>query len=126
VDFIVVHGVDAYGIINTVHDILGLPPYGSKYHTRRGVGINGLLQDVIANLPLDELKALFDEKKGTSPDFQDLLIAIQSDEFAVSIHCVLCQLLLMLCAYFCVNSYDECITHSAGDCEHSTCLARIQ
>jgi hypothetical protein len=81
-------GVDIYTIINTIHDILGLPPFVPKYNTRRGVGIKGLLDDLIAVIPLDDLKALFEQKKQTSPDFQVVIAAIQSPEFKVSIHCV--------------------------------------
>lgn len=81
-------GIDIYTIINTIHDIIGLPPYQPKHSTRRGVGINGLLDDLIAVLPVEELKALYEEKLKTSPDFQALIAAIQSAEFAVSVHCV--------------------------------------
>ena len=85
-------GVDVYAIINTIHDILGLPPFQPplqpRHSTRSGSGLKGLIDDIIAVLPLDELKALFNEKLETSPDFQALVAGIQSPEFAVSIHCV--------------------------------------
>jgi hypothetical protein len=81
-------GVDVNTIINTIHEFLGLPPYQPKHSTRRGVGFSGLIEDIIAILPVDELKALFDEKIQTSPEFQALIAGIQSPEFAVSIRCV--------------------------------------
>ena len=81
------HGIDVVAIINTIHDVLGLPPFQPKQSTRRGVGINGLIDDVIAVLPLDDLRALFDEKLKNSEDFRALVEAIQSPEFAVRIHC---------------------------------------
>jgi hypothetical protein len=65
-----------------------LPPFEQRHSARRGVGVSGLLEDVLAVLPLDDLKALFDEKVQTSEDFQALIAGIQSPEFAVSIHCV--------------------------------------
>jgi len=65
-----------------------LPPIEPRHSARRGVGVSGLLEDVLAVLPLDNLKALFDEKVQTSKDFQALIAGIQSPEFAVSIHCV--------------------------------------
>jgi hypothetical protein len=81
-------GVDVYAIINQIHDILGFPPFVPRHSTRRGVGINGLIEDLLAVLPLEELKALFDLKLETSEYFKALVEGIQSEEFAVSIHCV--------------------------------------
>ncbi|GFG28203.1 hypothetical protein Cfor_06522, partial [Coptotermes formosanus] len=75
-------GVDVYAIINKIHEILGLPPFEPKKDIRRGVGINGLIDDVIAVLPLEDLRALFDRKLETSEDFRALVKAIQSPEFA--------------------------------------------
>jgi hypothetical protein len=81
-------GVDVYELDNQIHDILGLPPFQPKQSTRRGFGLNGLIDDVINVLPVHEFKALFDEKMQTSPVFQALVAAIQSPEFVVSIRCV--------------------------------------
>ncbi|KDR08524.1 uncharacterized protein LOC110839463 [Zootermopsis nevadensis] len=75
-------GIDVYEILNQVHEILGLPPFKPDKHSRRGVGINGLINDVIAVLPTDKLKELFEEKKETSEDFKALIAAIQSPEFS--------------------------------------------
>jgi hypothetical protein len=55
-------------------------------HTPRGVGISGLIDDIIAVLPIDDLKALFDEKLETSEAFKAFYETIQSPEFAVTIH----------------------------------------
>jgi hypothetical protein len=60
VRFISDGSVDVYAIISQIHDILGLPPFEPKKNTRRSVGINGLIDDVVAVLPLEELTALFD------------------------------------------------------------------
>jgi hypothetical protein len=81
-------GVDIYELNNQIHDILGLPPFQPKQSTRRDVGLNGLIDDVINVLPVDESKALFDKKLQSSPEFQALIAGIQSPEFVVSIHCV--------------------------------------
>jgi hypothetical protein len=43
---------------------------------------------VISVLPIDELKALFEEKQKTSEDFKALINAIQSPEFKVNIQYV--------------------------------------
>ena len=90
-------GVDVYTIINQIHDFLGFPPFPPsppfpplqpRHSTRRGVGISGLLQDLLDVLPLEELKALFDSKLQTSEYFKAFVEGIQSEEFAVSIHCI--------------------------------------
>ena len=81
-------GVDVYTIINQIHDFLGFPPFQPRHRIRRGVGINGLLQDLLDVLPLEELKALFDSKLQTSEYFKAFVEGIQSEEFAVSIHCI--------------------------------------
>jgi len=60
-----------------------------------GVGIYGLIDDVVAVLPVSELKTLFDKKMKTSKDFRTLVTAIHSPEYAV----------IILCFYF---SYISC------------------
>jgi hypothetical protein len=55
-------------------------------HIRRGVGISGLIDDIIAVLPIDDLKALFDKKLETSEAFKAFYETIQSPEFEVTIH----------------------------------------
>jgi hypothetical protein len=41
---------------------------------------------LIAILPLDELRALFEEKLKSSEDFKALIDAIRSPEFKVNVH----------------------------------------
>ena len=53
-----------------------------------GVGIYGLIGDVIAVIPINELESLFVKKMETSKDFKTLVTAIQSPVFMVNIHCV--------------------------------------
>jgi hypothetical protein len=86
VRFITELGVDIQAINNKILEILGLPPFHPMQSTRRGVGLNGLIDDVIKVLPIEELKSLFEKKLETSPDFQAFVAAIQSTEYAVSIH----------------------------------------
>jgi hypothetical protein len=85
INFLNDRGIDVAEILNQIHEILGLPPYPRSKNTRRGEGVSGLINDVIAVLPTEELKALFDKKLETSKDFKDLVEAIQSPEFAVNI-----------------------------------------
>ncbi|KAJ9591398.1 hypothetical protein L9F63_002004 [Diploptera punctata] len=81
INFVKEHGLDVTDFINTIHSLIGLDPYGGARSARRGTGLNGLIDDIIAVLPIDELKALFDEKLETSEDFKALYDAIRGDEF---------------------------------------------
>jgi hypothetical protein len=53
--------------------------------TRRGEGVNGLVDDVIEVLPVERLKEVFEDKLINSPDFRRLIDAIRSPEFKVTI-----------------------------------------
>ena len=55
-----------------------------------GVGIYGLVEDVIAVLPLNELKAFFDKKEETREYFKTLvtLVTALKSHVVVSIHWV--------------------------------------
>jgi len=53
-----------------------------------GVGINGLIQDVIAILPLEVLTAFFDNKMETRELFQTLVRTIHNPVLMVNIHWV--------------------------------------
>jgi hypothetical protein len=86
--FISDHGVDIYAIINEIYYILGLPPLQPTNITRMGIGMYGLIDDVIAVLPLDDLKALFYMKMESREYFKTIFTTIHSPVFAVSIHCV--------------------------------------
>ncbi|XP_049774591.1 uncharacterized protein LOC126162248 isoform X14 [Schistocerca cancellata] len=74
-------GLDVYKYVNILHDFLGLPqltPPSKLRHTR---SIRSMVDEILAILPLDELRALFDEKLETSPDFKELYDRIRSPEF---------------------------------------------
>jgi len=53
-----------------------------------GVGIYGLIDDVIALLPLDDLKELFDKKMETREYFKAVVTVMHSPVFMVSIQCI--------------------------------------
>jgi hypothetical protein len=86
--FITDEGVDVYAFILEIRDILGLPPFEPTNTTRMGVGIYGLIDDVFAVFPLNDLKVLFDKKMETRGYFKTLFTAFKSPVFVVSIHCV--------------------------------------
>jgi len=86
--FITDYGVDVYAYIIEVYEILGLPPLPPTNVTRVGVGVYGLVEDVIALLPLYDLKTLFDVKMETREYFKKVVTTIHSPVFLVSIQCV--------------------------------------
>jgi hypothetical protein len=53
--------------------------------TRRGKGVDGLVEDIIKVLPVEKLKELFKDKLINSPDFRRLVDAIRSPEFKVNV-----------------------------------------
>jgi hypothetical protein len=74
-------GVDVYAFLYEANYILGLPPFPTTNTTRQGVGIYGLMDDVIAALPLQELKALLHKKVETRIYFKIPVTALQSPAF---------------------------------------------
>jgi hypothetical protein len=64
-----------------------------------GVGIHGLVNDMIAVLPLDDLKALFD-KTETRKYFKAVVTAIHSPVFMVSIPCVYLTYVCCCCFFY--------------------------
>jgi hypothetical protein len=82
------NGVDVYGIVNAVHDILGYPPFQPTNSTRKGAGIQGFKDDLIAALPVDDMKALVYKKMEANEFYKALVTAIQNHDFTVRIHCV--------------------------------------
>jgi hypothetical protein len=88
-------GVDVYAIITQIYETLGYPPFEPTNTTRTGLGFYGLKNDMIAVLPLDDLKALVKNQMETREYYKPLLPAyktmvktIQSPVFKVSIHWV--------------------------------------
>uniref|UniRef100_A0A182N8T4 Protein G12 n=1 Tax=Anopheles dirus TaxID=7168 RepID=A0A182N8T4_9DIPT len=75
-------GVPAYDSLNAVADFFGLAPLKptvrSSFHLVRSGGLNGLLEEAVALLPLDELEALFEKKLQTSAEFKALFEKMQN------------------------------------------------
>jgi hypothetical protein len=83
VEFLKERGVK---FISQLNELLGLSPFSLRGKgTRRGEGVNGLVDEVIAVLPVEKLKELFKNKLINSPDFRKLVEAIASPEFRVNI-----------------------------------------
>ena len=79
-------GVDVYAFLYELNYILGLPPFPTINTTRPGVGIYGLIDDVTAVLPLEDLKALLHKKMETRIYFKIPVTALKSPVLRVSIH----------------------------------------
>jgi hypothetical protein len=62
-----------------------------------GVGIYGLIDDVISVLPLDDLAAFLDKKMETGEFFKNLLTAIRSLDIMVNIQYVYLNVSCCLC-----------------------------
>lgn len=76
-------GYEVASIIDFVNDALGLPPFdNTKINiVTRGKGMTGLIEDMIAVLPMEEFKKLFESKLETSPEVADIFDTINSPEF---------------------------------------------
>ena len=79
-------GLNIHGLIQMVHKLFNMedyvPPSGNyfSFFVNRG-GMKGLIDDVLASLPMDKFKAMFQEKMKTSPEFQSFVKQVQSQEF---------------------------------------------
>jgi hypothetical protein len=126
--FINDQGVDVYAIILEIHDILGLPAIEPINTTYKGVGLYGLIHDVVAVLPLDDLTAFLDKKMRTKEFFMTLLTAIRSPVLMVNILCV--YLIYVSCCLCYVHTSVRIIVMNAlllpiGHGEKCAILARI-
>ncbi|KOB73202.1 Uncharacterized protein OBRU01_11172 [Operophtera brumata] len=82
-------GYDVDSAINFINSALELPPFEkpklaiskSTDEISRGTGLTGLIEDVIANLPMEEIKKLFESKLETSPEVAELFETLNSPEF---------------------------------------------
>ncbi|EDS38794.1 G12 [Culex quinquefasciatus] len=76
-------GLDVYHALNVVADLLGLSHV--KPIRREGLmktgGLSGFLEEALALLPKDQIKALFEEKLKTSPEFKALFEKLQHADF---------------------------------------------
>ncbi|XP_049786484.1 uncharacterized protein LOC126188871 isoform X4 [Schistocerca cancellata] len=82
-NFLESSGLDPYGFLNMIHDFLGIPQISkpASRMRRSSRSLKSMLDEILAILPVDELKALYNEKLETSPDFAELINRLSSDEF---------------------------------------------
>ncbi|KOX77672.1 Protein G12 [Melipona quadrifasciata] len=77
-------GLDMTSLINKIHKLFGMedyvPPYSIETFANLG-GLKGLVNDVIAALPVDKLEALYEEKLRTSAAFKNLIDKLHSQDF---------------------------------------------
>uniref|UniRef100_U5EMJ5 Putative secreted protein n=1 Tax=Corethrella appendiculata TaxID=1370023 RepID=U5EMJ5_9DIPT len=78
-------GLDVYTFLNEVADLFGVahvkPSVRSLETRKTGHGISGLVDEVLALLPKDKLKALFEEKLKTSAEFKKFFDKLQHADF---------------------------------------------
>lgn len=75
-------GVDSYGFLNKLHDLVGLVrklPFSARSDKISG-GLDGLMNDVMDILPLPELYKYYDEKMENSPKFKEWTDRINTRE----------------------------------------------
>ncbi|XP_043285764.1 uncharacterized protein [Venturia canescens] len=83
-DYLEKSGLDVYGLVNKLHEVIGLPPIVTgKIGTSLKItgGVAGLWKDIKAVLPIDAIKALYHEKLETSPAFAELVKRLSSPRF---------------------------------------------
>ncbi|CAD6240056.1 GSCOCG00002481001-RA-CDS, partial [Cotesia congregata] len=91
-DYLHESGLNVYDLVNKLHDFVGLPhlpkPSGSlKKVTTNGVA--GLIAEIKALLPFEEIKAMYYHKLETSVHFKQLVERLQSPEFQAIIDTLL-------------------------------------
>ncbi|GLV33850.1 uncharacterized protein CBL_11266 [Carabus blaptoides fortunei] len=75
-------GLNVYYYLSKLHEILGLPEFVPvRVHIRRGAGVRGLIDDIKAILPTDEIKALFYKTLESSEAFVNFIDILRGDEF---------------------------------------------
>lgn len=83
-------GLDMIGLINKIHHLFGMEDYvppksigkllSMKTYSNLG-GLKAMVHDVVATLPLDKLKALYNQKMQTSEAFVNFMQKLRSPEF---------------------------------------------
>lgn len=79
-------GLNMYAFLQKIHKLFGMedyvPPSGNhfSFFVNRG-GVKGLIDELIAILPMDQFKAMFEEKMKSSPEFKKFVDQLHSPEF---------------------------------------------
>ncbi|EAT34668.1 AAEL009165-PB [Aedes aegypti] len=74
-------GLEVYELLNQVADFLGLNHVKPTKGVKSSGGLSGFVDEALALLPLKELKALFEEKLKTSPEFKAFFDKLSSTDF---------------------------------------------
>ncbi|XP_057333258.1 uncharacterized protein LOC130672630 [Microplitis mediator] len=89
-DYLHESGLDVYDLVNKLHDFIGLPPLipPTKSLSLKSVptyGVSGLIAEIKALLPLEDIKVMYYNKLETSAEFKQLVERLQSPKFQVII-----------------------------------------
>ncbi|XP_031828129.1 uncharacterized protein LOC116425071 [Nomia melanderi] len=84
-------GLDMFGFLQKVHKLFGMEDYVPPSRPVFGVyldetfvnkgGLKKMLEEIIATLPMDKIKALYNEKMANSPAFKNFMEKIRSEDF---------------------------------------------
>ncbi|XP_053687119.1 protein G12-like [Sabethes cyaneus] len=77
-------GVRAYDALDELADLIGVKPVKPSVRIRQHVstrGLNDLIEEVVALLPQQKLRELFEQKMATSAEFKAFFEKLQSTEF---------------------------------------------
>ncbi|XP_055535241.1 protein G12-like [Wyeomyia smithii] len=77
-------GVNVYDALNELAKLIGVKPVKPSHAIRRIAstrGLNDLIEEVLALLTQDKLKALFEQKLATSAEFKAFFEKLQSTDF---------------------------------------------
>ncbi|XP_074101131.1 uncharacterized protein LOC141528800 [Cotesia typhae] len=84
-DYLHESGLDIYCLVNMLHDYIGLPhltpPSSLKLKSVTTNGVAGLIAEIKALLPLEEIKKMYHHKLETSVHFKQLIERLQSPKF---------------------------------------------
>ncbi|XP_034937882.1 uncharacterized protein [Chelonus insularis] len=85
VNYLEESGLRVYDFVNKIHDAIGLPPIyhshllrGKSYNRQITGGVAGLIFDIKAILPMEDIKAMYYHKLENSVEFKELIDRLQS------------------------------------------------
>lgn len=80
--FLISKGYDVTSILNIINTALDLPPFEKpKSVSRNSKGLTGLIEAIVATLPLEDMRKLFESKLETVPEIAGLFETINSEQF---------------------------------------------
>ncbi|XP_028030150.1 uncharacterized protein LOC114242992 [Bombyx mandarina] len=79
--YLKVKGYDFGFAFDFINNALNMPPFEPKTPLRNKKGISGVFEEMMAALPFEEMKKLFEDKLETSTEISELFKIINSEEY---------------------------------------------